>query len=78
MVRGAVVGKSPVSDLASHWIEGWLLPGLMSFKLKKKKKKKKTQENEMTINNSKYVTVASRLKYDCDLPGFYGNSFNSA
>ena len=37
MVRGAVVGKSPVSDLASHWIEGWLLPGLMSFKVKKKK-----------------------------------------
>ena len=35
--EGAVVGKSPVSDLASHWIEGWLLPGLMSFKLKKKR-----------------------------------------
>ena len=38
---GAVVGKSPVSDLPSRWIEGWLLPGLMSFMLKKKKKKRK-------------------------------------
>ena len=32
--EGAVVGKSPVSGLAPRWIEGWLLPGLMSFKLK--------------------------------------------
>ena len=35
--EGAVVGKSPVSGLAPRWIEGWLLPGLMSLKLKKKK-----------------------------------------
>ena len=32
--EGAVVGKSPVSGLAPRWIEGWLLPGLMLFKLK--------------------------------------------
>ena len=34
--EGAVVGKSPVSGLAPHWIEGWLLPGLI-LSLKKKK-----------------------------------------
>ena len=36
--EGAVVGKSPVGGLAPCWIEGWLLPGLVSFKIKKKKK----------------------------------------
>ena len=34
--EGAVVGKSSASGLAPRWIEGWLLPGLMLFKLRKK------------------------------------------
>ena len=56
--EGTVVGKSQVSGLAPHWFEGWLLPGLMSFKFKK-----------TTLNSVPYYrhlsTPSTQLWLDC-------------